>query len=452
MTELKKLVGAVLFSVARKIELSELAKLCKKPEEEVLEVLKELQKELEAEQSPTILIQEGTAWRLTVREKYAKIVKKVVTKTELAKSVLETLAVVAYKAPVLQSDVIKIRTNKAYDHLDELEKAEFITREKSGRTKLIRLSQKFYDYFDISHEKLQKRFESLGDVEKAIEAKEKEIDEFEEDQIKKAKQPAISVGGKPLETVDMIVPVDELEPTGIEVVKEKVGDLEVYDAESETVKPEREASSDDVEDFAQPLEGSEEVKQAIKQVRSEFVDTSETGDSEETEISESDEENSEKFSEEREKSGEVAEDFVKGELEDSELVVEEPEEIVQPEIVEDSTAEKEVEFEEQGPAGEEERKGAEEKEVSVTANGGGKFEGSVNFAEPEGEEHVVIDDQNEQEESKASPEFVEKVMSAKHGKAKEHTKLFSKTPPEMDSKIEEKIKRLLTGEKAEEEQ
>lgn len=176
MDELKKQVESVLFSVGRKIELQELAKLVREVDQsKVLAVLEQLRGEYEARGGSLMVVQDGTAWKLTVREAYLGTVRKIVTQTELPKSVMETLAVIAYKNPVLQSHIIKVRTNKAYDHLALLESDGFLTRTKKGRTKLIRLSQKFFDYFDIPEEQLKQKFSNVLALEKAIEEKEGEI-------------------------------------------------------------------------------------------------------------------------------------------------------------------------------------------------------------------------------------------------------------------------------------
>ena len=241
--ELKRTIEAILFAAARKLELAEIAKLCKKSEAEILAVLKEWKEQLDTSNSPTMLIEDGTAWKLTVREKYVSIIKKVVTKTELPKGIMETLAVVAYKVPVLQSKVIKIRTNKAYDHLSQLENSGYITREKSGRTKLIKLTTKFFEYFDIDPSKLKQKFSSSGDVEKAIEAKEKEIEDLEKQQRVQTKENlekaeiVLEDGKTPLETYPAVQPTDML-PTGVELFMEKFGDLEVFDVPREEIPPE----------------------------------------------------------------------------------------------------------------------------------------------------------------------------------------------------------------------
>ncbi|RJQ20731.1 hypothetical protein C4580_03455 [Candidatus Woesearchaeota archaeon] len=246
--ELRKLAEAILFAAGRKLELAEIAKLCRHSEADVLSVLTEWKANLESSNGPTMLVQDGTGWKLTVREQYIPVIKRVVTKTELPKSILETLAVVAYKAPVLQSKVIKIRTNKAYDHLRSLEESGMLTREKHGRSKLIKLTPRFYEYFDIDPRKLREKFQNKAELEKAIEAKEAEIESLEAEQQKQTEErlekPKIDFHQN-VETYDAIEIVEKLEPTsGVEVIEDKVGDLPVYDIPPENMTPEEKAEWD----------------------------------------------------------------------------------------------------------------------------------------------------------------------------------------------------------------
>ena len=231
--ELKQTLEAILFSAARKVELAELAKLCRRDEQEVLNTLTEWKSNIESKPGSIALVQDGTGWKLTVHDRYNPVVKKVVSKTELPKSILQTLAVVAYKAPVLQSAVIKVRTNKGYEHLNYLEESAFITREKKGRTKLIRLAPKFFDYFSIDPSQLKKKFHSMGDVEKAIEVKEQEHEQILADQQAEAKHnlesPQIKIHGNVLETYPVIEPIGEMMQSGVEVFMEKMGELDVYE-------------------------------------------------------------------------------------------------------------------------------------------------------------------------------------------------------------------------------
>jgi segregation and condensation protein B len=124
-----------------------------------------------------VLVNDGDYWKLAVRDHYLPVVKKIVTETELSRTVLETLAVIAFKYPIKQSDLIHIRTNKAYDHLKELEQEGFISRKKHGRTNLIKLTDKFFQYFDLPEEKLKQHLADFQSIAAAIAQKETELHE-----------------------------------------------------------------------------------------------------------------------------------------------------------------------------------------------------------------------------------------------------------------------------------
>jgi len=119
-----------------------------------------------------MIFDEGELWRFTTKEAYLPLVRKINPNTELSKTMMETLAVIAWKQPILQSEVIHIRTNKAYEHISELEKMQFLVKEKYGRTYLLKLSQKFYDYFDLEGEQaareLFKQFKGKGEEQKKV--------------------------------------------------------------------------------------------------------------------------------------------------------------------------------------------------------------------------------------------------------------------------------------------
>ena len=281
MIELKKpsvksKVEAILFSTGHRISLDEVSKLSRSLKDDVLNALKELQKEYDEKQSSLMLADEGDFWKFSVRDHFIPMVRKIVTETELTKSVLETLAVIAFKYPILQSDLIKIRTNKAYDHLAELEKSGYISRQKHSRTNLIKLTEKFFRYFDLTEEKLREQFRDFDSIAKAIKEKEAEVDQIKEDQRKRAedlkkedekikkeiesldesdeefKVPLESYESKPKETIS-----EEFEQEGnIIVEKEKLGDMEVI--EDTKAKPQIEEQK--------PKSHAEEKKDEPKQI------------------------------------------------------------------------------------------------------------------------------------------------------------------------------------------
>ena len=179
MDDLKKKVEALLFSSGRAMSFEELKRLCRVYNDENLKkALQDLKIDYDNRDSSLKLIHEEDTWKIQTKEDFFHIVKKVVTETELKKTLMETLAVIAWKYPIKQSDLIKIRTNKAYDHLRELEEIGYITRQKHGRSKLIKLTDKFFAYFDLPPEKLKSKFSDFNQIANAITNKEKQIEDM----------------------------------------------------------------------------------------------------------------------------------------------------------------------------------------------------------------------------------------------------------------------------------
>src|SRR3989344_1909265 len=73
-------------------------------------------------------------------------------KEEEEKPLMETLAVIAWRYPVVQSEVVKLRSPAAYEHMKQLEEQGFIAKEKYSRTFKVKLTKKFFEYFDLPSE------------------------------------------------------------------------------------------------------------------------------------------------------------------------------------------------------------------------------------------------------------------------------------------------------------
>ena len=76
--------------------------------------------------------------------------------SELRTSELRTLATIAIKKKILQSDLIVLRGSGAYDHIKELLNKNFIIKrkQKDGRSYWLTLSEKFFQTFAVSNEYL----------------------------------------------------------------------------------------------------------------------------------------------------------------------------------------------------------------------------------------------------------------------------------------------------------
>ena len=107
-------------------------------------------KESYGDESAMEILNKDNSWKMDVRPDYVYMINKLATgATEFSKAQQETLAVIAYKQPIKQSVVIKIRGNKAYEHVKDFVSLGLVKAKKAGHTYELSLSEDFYDYFHV---------------------------------------------------------------------------------------------------------------------------------------------------------------------------------------------------------------------------------------------------------------------------------------------------------------
>ncbi len=96
------------------------------------------------------IIDKNGAWKMDVASDYKDIVNKLASgQSEFSRAEQESLAIIAYKQPIKQSVLVKIRGNKAYEHVKMFVELGLITKKKIGHTAELSLSDSFYDYFHL---------------------------------------------------------------------------------------------------------------------------------------------------------------------------------------------------------------------------------------------------------------------------------------------------------------
>ena len=167
MQDIKNKIEAVLFTVGRFVDLDELSQLTGIASRGILnDALKNLIQDYNNRQGSLEITEDNGKFKLNIKKDYLHLTTKLLDQTEFDKPTQETLALIAYKQPVMQSEIIKIRGNTAYEHVSKLKEMDFITSEKSGRTRLLKTSAKFYDYFDVVGEELKQKLENVQNEEK----------------------------------------------------------------------------------------------------------------------------------------------------------------------------------------------------------------------------------------------------------------------------------------------
>lgn len=146
---LKKL-EAIFFVSGRYLNIQELISLSDINPILIRDLIESLKKKYEEIDSAMEIVEKNNMWKMDVKSEYFYLINKIATgNSEFSKAEQETLAIIAYKQPIKQSVIIKIRGNKAYDHIKKFQELNLIKRKKTGHTQEISLSEEFYEYFNI---------------------------------------------------------------------------------------------------------------------------------------------------------------------------------------------------------------------------------------------------------------------------------------------------------------
>jgi segregation and condensation protein B len=99
--------------------------------------------------------QDGQRFSLQLRDSHADLVQTLLP-VDLSTATRRTLATVALKRRILQSDLVELRGSGAYDHIKELLAQDFIERKRQsdGRSYWLSLSEKFHRTFALNAEEL----------------------------------------------------------------------------------------------------------------------------------------------------------------------------------------------------------------------------------------------------------------------------------------------------------
>lgn len=145
-----KKIEAIFFVSGRFLNMQDLVSLSDLNPIILKDLIEKLQEKYEQSDSALEIIEKNGLWKMDVKQEYSGIINKIATgNAEFSKAEQETLAIIAFKQPIKQSVIIKIRGNKAYEHIKKFSDLELIKKKKIGHTHELSLSEEFYDYFSV---------------------------------------------------------------------------------------------------------------------------------------------------------------------------------------------------------------------------------------------------------------------------------------------------------------
>lgn len=163
------LIEAALYVTGKPLDINILGSILNMRSEEKIRKLASTLKEKYAHNPGALEVLELSDGRyvMQLKPEYSKSVKRLATRQLLTPGPLKTLSYIALRQPVAQSHVVKVRGNLAYGHVKQLRDMGLISEEKLGRSKLLRTTPSFSDYFNLSQDprlmkkQIQKIFDQI---------------------------------------------------------------------------------------------------------------------------------------------------------------------------------------------------------------------------------------------------------------------------------------------------
>lgn len=148
------LLEAALYVAGRPLDLKTLGSILKtRSKRKVQRLARMLMKEYASRNTALEILElKDERFVLQLKAEFTPQVKRLVKRPLLSTGPLKTLAYIAYRQPVSQIRVVAVRGRHAYQHIKQLEEMGLITREKSGRSSVLKTTPYFADYFGLSHD------------------------------------------------------------------------------------------------------------------------------------------------------------------------------------------------------------------------------------------------------------------------------------------------------------
>ncbi len=143
-------IEAVLYLQARPVTLAELTEAIAVDRATLEDALIELMDDYAHRDSALEILETEFGYCLQLRSAFQSLIQTFVP-AELTTGTLRTLAAIALKSPILQTDVVNLRGSSAYQQINELVEQGFVKkrRQNEGRSYWLEITDKFHQYFEV---------------------------------------------------------------------------------------------------------------------------------------------------------------------------------------------------------------------------------------------------------------------------------------------------------------
>ncbi|MFW9918622.1 MAG: SMC-Scp complex subunit ScpB [Candidatus Thorarchaeota archaeon] len=156
MSEDMLTIEAALYAAGRALTLQELAELIGKAESTARKILEDLSFTYNKRKGALEVIGlPRDRYVMQLKPELTPRVGKLIPGGLLSFATLQTLVFIALKQPIIQSDLVAQRGTHCYDHVKELEEKKFIEAIPEGRSKMLKTTPLFADYFGLDQDRIR---------------------------------------------------------------------------------------------------------------------------------------------------------------------------------------------------------------------------------------------------------------------------------------------------------
>ena len=143
-------IEAILYLQARPLPIAELMEISGEDRSLIEDALMELMEDYAHRDSALEIIETDQGYSLQLRGAFQSLIQDFVP-ADLGTGSLRTLAAIALKSPLLQTELIELRGSSAYQQVQDFVEAGFVRkrRQTDGRSYWLEVTDKFHQYFEI---------------------------------------------------------------------------------------------------------------------------------------------------------------------------------------------------------------------------------------------------------------------------------------------------------------
>jgi segregation and condensation protein B len=119
-------------------------------------LLDEFRDDLEQDGRGLEMVESPKGYALRAANEHLEHVQHLAPNQDLSEGVLRTMSLVAHNSPVMQSDIVEVRGNRAYQHIKQAVQRGFLEKEKKGRSSELDVTDYFLDYFNMDRRDLDR--------------------------------------------------------------------------------------------------------------------------------------------------------------------------------------------------------------------------------------------------------------------------------------------------------